>query len=158
MAPVTPKLFFWFCVIAKCQFPNDGCQLWHQLFLNQFSKFLSCGYHVANFQGCWIRGHSQMMSQHWTTNSNSKRWQNDNDKWWKIQGNPSKRGLTLGSTGPLLWQIDDWLYMQWPMLYATDINTNGNKRDSKNDGFWFKSVHQGVGQKMKMGWHNHQGV
>ena len=43
MVPVTPKLFFWLCEIAKCQFLNDGCQLWPQiskLFLNQFSKFL----------------------------------------------------------------------------------------------------------------------
>ena len=38
--------------------------------------------------------------------------------------------------------------------------------DSKNDGFWFRSIHrsrhqlkhQGVGRKMTMGWHNHQEV
>ena len=42
------------------------------------------------------------------------------------------------------------------MLYATDINTDGNKLDSKNDGFWFRSVNinlkqHGVGQKMMTG-------
>ena len=43
MPHVTLKLFFCLIVIVKCQFLNDGCQLWHKiskLFLNQFSKFL----------------------------------------------------------------------------------------------------------------------
>ena len=42
------------------------------------------------------------------------------------------------------------------MLYATDINTDGNKLDSKKDGFWvglstddvINLKHQGVGLKM----------
>ena len=51
------KLFFLLFVIAKCQFLNDGCQLWPQiskLFLNQFSKFLwlSC----SKFPGLLKKG------------------------------------------------------------------------------------------------------
>ena len=57
MPPVTLKLFFCLIVILKCQFLNDGCQLWPQiskLFLNQFSKFLwlSC----SKFPGLLKKG------------------------------------------------------------------------------------------------------
>ena len=34
--------------------------------------------------------------------------------------------------------------MAYVMLYATDVNTDGNKLDSINDGFWFKSVPEDV--------------
>ena len=52
------------------------------------------------------RGHSQMTSQHWTTNGNLKSWrkltrrdQGSSEIWWmmknpKIWGNPSKKGLS----------------------------------------------------------------
>ena len=50
-----------------------------------------------------------------------------------------------------------------PILGQLILNTDGNILDSKNDGFWFRSVNinlkqHGVGQKMMTGWHNHQGV
>ena len=54
------------------------------------------------------------------------------DEWWKIhrfKGIHSNK-VSLSSTGPLLGQMDGWFYEQWPMLYATDINTDGNKVDS----------------------------
>ena len=55
----------------------------------------------------------------------------------------SRESIQKDLTGPLFGQMDDgWLYKQWSMLYATDINTDGNKLDSKNDGFWFKLVHR----------------
>ena len=60
MAPVTPKLFFGLCVIAKCQFLNDGCQLWPQLsklFQNQFSKFLWLSENDKKQSGANIVGH-----------------------------------------------------------------------------------------------------
>ena len=51
--------------------------------------------------------------------------------------------------------MDGQLNKQWL------INTDGNKLDSKN-GMSLDDVinlkHQGVGQKMTTGWHNHQGV
>ena len=71
------------------------------------------------------------------TQEDDKRWRGGTKKrWWmmknpRIQGNSSKKGLTglnwttLGSTG---WLI----FKQWPMLFATDINTDRNKLDVRD--------------------------
>ena len=58
------------------------------------------------------------------------------------------------------WMVDGLLNKRWPMLYASDINIDGNKMDS---GFWMgfgsglstddiiNLKHQGVGQKLMTG-------
>ena len=53
----------------------------------------------------------------------------DNEKGLR-EGHPKK--ASLGSTRSLLGQMEGWLNMQWPMFYATDINTD--------DCFWLTSV------------------
>ena len=57
MPPVTLKLFFCLIVMVKCQFLNDGCQLWphiSKLFQNQFSKFLCLSW--SKFPGLLKKG------------------------------------------------------------------------------------------------------
>ena len=73
MPPVTLKLFFCLIVILKCQFLNDGCQLWPQiskLFLNQFSKFLWLSY--SKFQGLLKNGQKFLCTCSITRDNNKK--------------------------------------------------------------------------------------
>ena len=63
------------------------------------------GQHLADGPSYFLRGHSQMTSQHWTTNGNLKSWRKLTrgtkglqKRWWMmknttIRGNPSKTGL-----------------------------------------------------------------
>ena len=56
------------------------------------------------------------------------------------------------------WMVDDWLNRQWPMLYATDINTGFLKLWVSVWGLSTDDVinlNQRVGQKLTTGWHNH---
>ena len=55
VATFNMEIIFCLCVIAKCEFLNDGCQLWPQLsqvFLNRFSKLLclSCSKYPEFFK------------------------------------------------------------------------------------------------------------
>ena len=118
-----------------------------------------------------------MTLQHWTTNGKLKSWQKltseeglrvirKADEWWKIQRfegiHPKKALVSLGSTGPLLGQMDGWL----GICNTYSVNSYGNKLDSKNDhfgsGLFTNDVinlkHQGACQKLMIGWHKHQGV
>ena len=90
-----------------------------------------------------VRGHSQMTSQHWTTNGNLKSWRKltrrtkgHQKRWWMmknpmIQENPSKSGLRRSHQA----QLD-------PFCNTDSVNSDGNKLDSKNNSFWFWAVHK----------------
>ena len=73
---------------------SSGLQFW------LWSSILWCIHNI------WIWGHSQMTSQHWTTNGNLKSWQKmtgggtkgHQKRWWMmknlaIQGNSSKKAI-----------------------------------------------------------------
>ena len=133
------------------------------------------GTRVKNFENLW--GDSQMTSQHWTTNGNLKSWrkltrrdQGSSEKMMNDEKSKDSRGsiqkrplwVSLGSTRPLLGQMDGWL----GICNTYSVNSYENKMDSKNDhfgsGLFTNDVinleHQGACQKLMIGWHKHQGV
>ena len=63
MPPLTLKLFFCLVINSKMSI-SKWCQLWpHISKLHIYKSFFqnSCGYHVTNFQGCWIQVRSSSL-------------------------------------------------------------------------------------------------